>query len=255
MASRDEIEHTRASCSKDASLRLTVCKSRLQMLDESKFRSWREWRRGTRAASLRGMPDQTISVLDAIYQRRATRAYSTGPVSEADVRVLLRAATHAPTAMHREPWAFVVVQDPAVLARINAAAKVTAAAPHATEHRALARSHDSQLPPPFDDPNFDIFYGAGTLVVICARTAGEFSKADCWLAAENVMLAATGLGLATCPIGFALLGLADPAIQRELEIPAGVTPVAPIIVGTAATTLPATSRRDPEILSWKRVAR
>jgi nitroreductase len=195
-----------------------------------------------------------LTVLEAIYERHATRIYTGTPVPESSVRELLRAAVHAPTAMHREPWAFVVIQDPALLARISARSKVAAATPHGESHRGLARSHDSRLPPPFDDPDFDIFYGASTLIVICAHPVGQFAEADCWLAAENLMLAATGLGLATCPIGFALLALANPEMRAEVGIPAGIVPVAPIIVGTAAGTPVEATRREPEILAWKKRA-
>jgi hypothetical protein len=41
------------------------------------------------------------------------------------------------------------------------------------------------------DPAFNIFYDAGSLIVVCCKARGRFVDADCWLAAENVMLAAT----------------------------------------------------------------
>jgi nitroreductase len=192
----------------------------------------------------------SISAFDAIYQRRATRAFTPERVSEATVRELLRAAVHAPTAMHLEPWAFVIVQDRALLTRISDRAKALAATPHGDEHRELARAEFGRLPAMFADPRFDIFYGATTLVVICAKPMGAFATADCWLAAENLMLAATALGLATCPIGFALLALADGELKAELEIPDNVVPVAPIIVGVAASSPLPPTRREPEILRW-----
>jgi nitroreductase len=152
--------------------------------------------------------------------------------------------------MHQEPWAFVIVQDRALLATLSTRSKTLAA--NRTDHHELARDRDTRLPAMFADPNFDIFYQAPTLIVICAKSANAFATADCWLAAENLMLAATALGLATCPIGFALLGLADPEIKHALAIPNGVTPVAPIVVGHAAHLAPQTSRRPPEIVSWKK---
>jgi nitroreductase len=193
-------------------------------------------------------PHHEMTVLDAIYGRRATRAYTDAMVPEGSVRELLRAAVHAPTAMHREPWCFAVIQDRPLLAKICARAKTAVSTPNGAAHRELAHG----LPPPFGDPKFDIFYGASTLIVVCTRLADTFGVADCWLAAENLMLAATGLGLATCPIGFAMPALANPELQHEVGIPTGVTPVAAIIVGTPAGAAATTSRRDPEILSWKR---
>lgn len=192
----------------------------------------------------------SVSAFDAIYQRRATRTFTQERVSEATVLELLRAAVHAPTAMHLEPWAFVIVQDRTLLTRISDRAKARAATSHGDEHRELARTNLNQLPAIFADPKFDIFYGASTLVVICAKPAGAFATADCWLAAENLMLAATALGLATCPIGFALLALSDRELKAELAIPDAVIPVAAIIVGVAASPPPPPTRREPEILSW-----
>lgn len=186
-----------------------------------------------------------MTAFDAIYGRHATRAFTTDPVDDAAIRDLLAAAVHAPTAMHLEPWAFVVVQDRALLKRVSDRAKQLAVTPAGASHRELVRT-------PFDDPAFNIFYDAGTLIVICAKPLGPFVSADCWLAAENLMIAATAMGLATCPIGFALTAFADPAIKMELGIPTEVTTFAPIIVGTPAATVAPTARREPEIWAWRR---
>jgi nitroreductase len=202
-----------------------------------------------------GMPSSdrpSLGVLDAIYRRHATRAFTSQPVNDEAIHELLRAAIRAPTAMHLEPWAFVIVQDRALLRRISDRAKALAAAPHGRDHRELARAPETRLPAIFSDPSFDIFYGAGTLIMICAKPMGMFAAADCWLAAENLMLAALALGLATCPIGFALTALGDPELKAELAIPQEVTPIAPIIVGVAAGEPPSSSRCEPEILSWRK---
>ena len=193
-----------------------------------------------------------MSALDAIYRRRATRAFTPAPVSESTVRELLRAAIHAPTAIHLEPWAFVVVQDRALLKRISDRAKALASGAPAEGHHELPRTASSpRTPAMLADPAFNIFYDANTLIVICGKPMGPFVTADCWLAAENLMLAATALGLATCPIGFALAALGDREVKAELGIPSDVTAIAPIIVGAPASAPPATTRREPTILSWR----
>lgn len=184
----------------------------------------------------------TDPILQAIYRRRSIRSFTPAPVTEAQIRELLRAAVHAPTAMHAEPWTFAIVQDRALLQRISDRAKVLAA----EEHASLVRTG------PLADPSFNIFYTAGTLIVVCTKVPGAFAVADCWLAAENLMLAATAVGLATCPIGFAVAALGDPPIREALGLPAGVTPIAPIIVGMPAGAPPPQTRRDPEIACWKK---
>ena len=60
---------------------------------------------------------------------------------------------------------------------------------------------------------------AGTLVVICRKPDGRYAEADCWLAAENFMLAACAKQLGTCCIGFAVPVLNVPDIKREVGIP------------------------------------
>ncbi|HTR50354.1 MAG TPA: nitroreductase family protein [Kofleriaceae bacterium] len=194
-----------------------------------------------------------MTAFDAIYARHATRSFTAEPIDEATIRDLLAAAVHAPTAMHLEPWAFVIVQDRALLQRISDRAKELALRAPDEPHRELARTPSApRRAAQFADPAFNIFYDAGTLIVICGKPVGAFVAADCWLAAENVMIAATAMGLATCPIGFALAALADPAIKTELGIPADTTVFAPIIVGVPTAAAQPTTRREPLIWTWKK---
>jgi nitroreductase len=74
--------------------------------------------------------------------------------------------------------------------------------------------------------------------------------ADCWLAAENLMLAAFAMGLGTCCIGLALPMLNLPDIKAELGIPTEVTAVAAIVVGIPRGEAVPVARKDPEILAW-----
>ena len=100
-------------------------------------------------------------------------------------------------------------------------------------------------------PDFNIFYNAGTLIIICAKPKGAFVTADCWLAAENLMLAAFGMGLGSCVIGFAVPALNTSEIKAELGIPAECSAIAPIIVGVPSGETPRTTRKEPDILGWK----
>ena len=101
-----------------------------------------------------------------------------------------------------------------------------------------------------DDPAFNIFYDAGTLVAICRKQGGPFADADCWLAAENLMLAAAAKEIGTCCIGFAISVLNTATVKRDLGIPAEGAAVAPIIVGYPRGANPAVPRKAPEILAW-----
>jgi nitroreductase len=48
--------------------------------------------------------------MDAIYKRRAVRSFNEGPVNNDLLMKLLRAAVQAPSAMNRQPWAFVIIE-------------------------------------------------------------------------------------------------------------------------------------------------
>lgn len=184
-----------------------------------------------------------LTAHEAIFERSSVRKYTGARLSEDALNELLAAAVRAPTAMHEEPWQFVVVQDPATLKRLSDVAKRLFTAELVRLHPERAARN------PFAQPEFNVFYDAGTLIVICAKTAGPFVTADCWLAAENLILTAQAMGFGSCVIGSAVSALNLPEIKRELGIPATSTAVAPIIVGTAKGAWPATARKPPEVVA------
>jgi nitroreductase len=149
--------------------------------------------------------------------------------------------------MHEEPWVFAIIQDKALLKRLSDSAKE------------LLRKGAKNLPPKqkahtfdlIERPDFNVFYNAETLITIYGRPMGPFVVADCWLAAENLLLAARALGLGTCVIGFAVPALNTPEWKKELGIPAEMTAYAPIIVGIPNEDTPAIPRKEPEIIVWK----
>jgi len=201
-----------------------------------------------------------FDVLQAIYARRAVRAYTAEQPDEALLGELLAAAVQAPTAMHQEPWGFAVIQDRAMLKRYSDRAKSMLLGSElaagwgsiATGRRRAASGHGHVAM--LGDPAFNIFYDAGTLIVICRTSDGPFAEADCWLAAQNLMLAATAKGLGTCCIGFAVPVLNEPDVKRELGIPDDGAAVAPIIVGVAKNPVAAVARKAPQILRWMKQA-
>ena len=187
-------------------------------------------------------------ILKSIYARRSVRAYTPTALDSATVQTLLEAAVHAPTAMHEEPWAFVVVQDQALLQRLSDLAKPLFV--EEVRHRnAQGAGHSFDH---FTRPDFNIFHGANALIIICAKPLGPFVTADCWLAAENLMLAASAIGLGSCVIGSAVAALNIRKVKTELGIPDEYSAITPIVVGVPSGETQATSRKEPFILSWKK---
>ena len=169
-------------------------------------------------------PRETVSVMDAIYGRRAVRNFAGDIVPEAALYALLYAAVQAPSAMHEEPWAFALIQDPALLQEISGASGLCKGG--------------------------SIFHNAGTLVIIYGRRSSAAASADCWLAASNILLAACGMGLATCIIGQAVDVLNRDAWKDKLDIPPDMQAIAPIVLGVPAEDCAPVSRHPPDILSW-----
>ncbi len=188
-----------------------------------------------------------MAALDAIQARRSVRSYEPQRLDRAVVTQLLWAVVRAPTAVHQEPWAFVVIQDPATLKRLSDTAKP----PFVQEAHRASIDHGGHGLDVFANPDFNIFYDAGTLIVICGPSAAPFAAADCWLAAENLMIAACAMGFGTCVIGSALAALNLPEVKAELGIPAGFSAIAPIVVGVPCGETPLTSRKAPSVLAWR----
>lgn len=188
-----------------------------------------------------------LGVMDAIEQRTSVRSYTQDKLGRNTIQALLDAAVRAPTAVHQEAWSFVIVQDAALLRRLSDRAKGLFLE-EVQRHRPARGEH---LLETFKQPDFNIFYDAGTLIVICGPTDGLFVAADCWLAAANLMLAARGIGLGTCVIGSAVAGLNTPELKAELGIPPEVSAVAPIIVGRPREETQPTRRKSPHVLAWR----
>jgi nitroreductase len=192
--------------------------------------------------------DSGNGLLKAIYARHSVRSYAPTPLAGATVQTLLDAAVHAPTAMHEEPWAFAVVQDHALLQRLSDLAKPLFV--EEVRHRnAHGASHSFDH---FIRPDFNIFHGADTLIIICSKPSSPFVAADCWLAAENLMLAASAIGLGSCVIGSAVAALNIHKVKAEIGIPDDYTVIAPVVVGVPSGETQPVSRKEPRILSWKK---
>ena len=183
-----------------------------------------------------------MDIEQAIAGRRSVRDYTEGAVDEAVIRRLVETAVLAPSAMNEQPWTFTVVRHQALLTEISRKAKahmraILAGGPHSEHFAAL------------QDENFHIFYHAPVLIVISGASPGSWIAEDCALAAENLMLAAYGMGLGTCWIGFAQSYLNTEEGKGSLGVPGSWTPVAPIIVGHPAKPAPAVPRRAP-VVRW-----
>ncbi len=72
-------------------------------------------------------PDASVTAAEAFLaymrKRHSVRQYAPDPVPEAVIRAVIAAAATAPSGANRQPWHFVAIADPAMKARIRAAAE------------------------------------------------------------------------------------------------------------------------------------
>lgn len=191
--------------------------------------------------------NKTVDVMDAIYNRRAVRDYLPTKVNSDIIHTLLDAAIQGPTALHEEPRAFAVIQKQERLDHLSAHCKAVLL-DEKQQYKSEQKQHILEV---VKQKDFKVFYNASTLIIIYSSYPGPFVEAECWLAAENLMLAAYAKGLGSCVIGFALSTLNLPEWKQELEIPASMTAQSAIIIGWPAGKTLAPAHNPPIILSWK----
>jgi len=191
--------------------------------------------------------DARERVLQVIHERRAVRSYTDEPVDDGTIDRLLDAATWAPSAVNVQPWAFGIIRDRARLERYAERARaIYLSDPPAGELASMPRPMLETLRAFVSAPGYDMFHGAPALITIYATTAEGVT--DCFLAAENLMLAASAMGLGTCPIGLALPLMNQDDMKHELGVPANATAALPIVVGSPAEPPSIPSRNPPVVL-------
>lgn len=148
-----------------------------------------------------------MSELDLIFRRRSIRRFTSQKLSDELIQKLLEAAMAAPSAVNFKPWKFIVVDDESVLDALR---------------RAL----------PYGK------YNAPLAMVLCGdlralrKPIGEkFWIQDCSAASQNILLAATAMGLGSVWCGVHPIGLIERPVRKALDIPDGVIPLNVIFIG------------------------
>ena len=156
------------------------------------------------------MPD----IFETIAHRRSIRRFSEKQIEEAHLQQIMQGGLYAPSAGGRQGVIFAVCQDKAVNERLG---RIKRANSH--PHMATTTSYVSREQPSIaDDAKItNAFYDAPTVITMFAPKDFLFSKEDCALAAENMMLAADALGIGSCYIGQGWEAFADPFGQEMLR--------------------------------------
>lgn len=148
------------------------------------------------------------SRLEFIYRRRSVRQFKPEPVEACLIEELLRAAMAAPSAVARDPWRFILLRE-----------------------RCGRETVAGFL------PNGKFLAEAPLGVVVCGDIAQAHDNAlsymlqDCSAAIENILLAASAIGLGACWLGVHPREDRIRNISSFCQLPSNVIPIAVIALG------------------------
>ncbi|UCE96331.1 MAG: nitroreductase family protein [Candidatus Bathyarchaeota archaeon] len=146
-------------------------------------------------------------LIGLIFARRSIRKYTFEPINEENIKTLLEAAMAAPSSSNRKPWHFIVVTDRKTLDK-------------------LGRAH----------PYGKMLLEAPLCIVVCGDTtiSARYWVQDCSAATENLLLAATALGLGAVWLGVYPRKERINVAKRILKIPQNIAPLNIISIGHQA---------------------
>ena len=183
-------------------------------------------------------------LMDLIEARHSIRKYTDQQISREELELILKAGNYAPNAGGGQRSILVGVRNRALTTRIGILnlAKFD-------RSTLLGGCVSKEQPSNIDDPTIQNgFYGAPCVVVIFGQSNFLFRTADAFCCAENMLLQATELGLASCIISRGEETFASPegqAILREWEIPENYTAQCFVILGHIDGHQPHTKPRKP----------
>lgn len=148
-----------------------------------------------------------MELQEVLQRRRSIRKYTEEPVSKEDIDLLMHAAMSGPSACNKTPWEFYVITDEAILEKLRNASRYSKIyAPLAiVVCGSLSRALPSQLAP--------------------------YWIQDCSAATENILLAATDLGLGTVWCGIHPQKRAEERVREALGLTEKHIPLNIIYVG------------------------
>lgn len=168
-----------------------------------------------------------METLEAIYKRRSIRDFKNIPLKKEEIEILLKAAFSAPTAVNAQPWEFIVVTENEILDRMK-------------DKLVFAR------------------YNAPTAIVVCGnmKLALKGKDKDLWIedcsaAIENILIAATDIGIGSLWVGIYPIESRMNAVKNILNIPEYVVPLAMVYLGYPNYETEGRSRYNEKRIYWQ----
>ena len=173
---------------------------------------------------------------ELVRARFSCRAYRPDPVPREAVERILEAARCAPSACNRQPWRFVVAQNPALRARLAGEGILPG----------LGMAWIAQAPVILV---LGVKRSMLTHVVAPLFSTVQYPLLDLGIAGEHAVLQAAELGLGTCWIGW----IRPKAVRRIVDWPADIHPQALLTVGYPVSIPERRTPRLPldELVIWR----
>ena len=168
--------------------------------------------------------------MDLIQARHSIRKYTDEQIKREDLETILRAGNFAPNAGGGQRSMMVAIHNKELAAHVGRMNMARFDRTH------LAGSFVSkEQPSTIDDPSIkNGFYDAPTVICIFAQNNFMFKTADAFCMAENMILQATELGIASCIVsrGYETFDNEEGRkLMREWEVPEGYTCQCFVILG------------------------
>lgn len=183
-------------------------------------------------------------LMDLIKARHSIRKYTNEQISREDLQTILEAGNFAPNAGGGQRSMVVAIHNKELAAHVGKMNMTNFNRTH------LAGSFVSkEQPSTIDDPSIkNGFYDAPTVICIFAQNNFMFKTADAFCMAENMILQATELGIASCIIsrGYETFDNEEGRKQmKEWEVPEGYMCQCFVILGYIDGEQPHSKPRKP----------
>ncbi len=163
-----------------------------------------------------------MEALEAIRTRRSIRKYTNQPVTDDQVKILLESAMAAPTCVDNMDWQFVVIRSRAHMEKIM------------------------QLKP----GNADMLRSASAAIMVCGDMElaypgnPDYWIQDCAAATQNILIAATAMGIGSVWLGVFPNTARSQALQEYFNLPDYLVPFSVVSLGYPAEQKSARNRYD-----------
>ncbi len=180
---------------------------------------------------------------DLLKTRRSVRNYQDKDVSLDLLMEIIQDACLAPSSGNRQTWRFIVINDRETIGRLSEESRSNLVAELDSNPSSYVQRYEAAL----RNPEFNVFYNAPSLVIICGDKRSHSLEVDCALAASYFMLSAAARGLGTCWVDLGSR-IEDPGLLEEIGLTDDQAIVAPIIVGYPKAIPAIPHRNEPIIL-------